>query len=147
MNYFSIEDLGMLYKRRSSKQYSVRRKVKAKPRKVGKRSKRMRKPRPGTNLTFVTSWCGKSNVGEEYPFGVSFDPRGAEIVVGRVIKVPKRTFDRAAYTLEDLPLYLQRANPFVITDGQRYLAIDTQGFTYPRYKGVVVLNGEKLPLW
>lgn len=96
-------------------------------------------------ITFRTSWCRKSYVGGEYPYDVSYDPSEAEQKTAEVIKVSQRVFSKIAKTLDDMPKSLSRMDVFVVTDGTRYLAVDPQGFDYPRYKGIVVVKGKGKP--
>jgi len=78
-----------------------------------------------------------------------------------VVTVPQKTYDQIEDTDGELPAYVlknvgkfktgTKANPSyhtgaVITDGQRFLVIDTQGYKYPRYKSRVHPEGAKKAL-
>ncbi len=105
-------------------------------------------------VDFKTEWRRKSNVSDKYPFDVSFCPKESDIVKGTPVhKVSESTYDKIASTLSDFTTKEKKAfgikekkektgsscthKVFIITDGKRHLAIDNQGFCYPRYKGVV----------
>ena len=58
-------------------------------------------------------------------------------------KVSKEDYDKIRNTLNPLPFAIQQSNmdnnyrPFIVTDGKRSIAVDTQGYDYPRYKSPV----------
>ena len=107
------------------------------------------------------TWCRKSNIGEEYPFGVKFDDKGNINTFKNVpvVKVSRKMYDKIGKTLDDMPprilKQIKQINctdngksamwGFVITDGEKWLAIDTQGFNYPQYKSPIRVNGKVLP--
>lgn len=41
----------------------------------------------------------------------------------------------------------QKRMGFIITDGNRYMIIDTQGYSYPRYKGTIEIDNKILKYW
>jgi len=102
---------------------------------------------------FYTDWRRKSSVGWKFPFDVTCCPPAGEKVIAPVINVTKREYDKIANTLDDFtPKMLKKFGMekkvdkygphcthkiVVITDGRRKLAVDNQGFCYPRYKGLV----------
>lgn len=105
-------------------------------------------------ITFFTQWRRKSNVGEKFPFDVSCCVEGKkDRVTAPLIDVSSKEYDAIANTLDDFnPLIMKKveiekaqiqyiesctSKRFVITDGKRKLAVDNQGFCYPRYKGLV----------
>ena len=90
------------------------------------------------------SWCRKSLVGDEYPFNVVFDLEENEIIKDiPIFEVNERDYKEITESLndfkEDYPQY------FVIKSNGRFLAIDTEGFKYPRYKSPVCYQNEILP--
>jgi len=89
-------------------------------------------------------WNCKSCVNGKYPFKVKWN-EGIEPEIKKnveIIRVSTEEYDNIADTLDDLIFNIQIA---VITDNTRYLAIDTQGYRYPRYKSVVCFEGQILP--
>jgi hypothetical protein len=105
----------------------------------------------------AVSWCRKSCIDQDEPFVVKYDYRVAEFFHNvRVLKVSKEQYDSIGKTLDDMDQRLlaevQEIQEgkyamwgFVITDGERWLAVDTQGYNYPRYKSPVCIDGRILP--
>ena len=63
-------------------------------------------------------------------------------------KVSEKDYNEIRNTLNPLPPKILQSNadnsyrPFIVTDGKRSMAIDTQGYEYPRYKSPVYkMNG------
>jgi hypothetical protein len=75
-----------------------------------------------------------------------------------IVKVTNERYDKYLNSLDDFDGNLKHkltdyslsdwgcAEGFIMTDGNRYVMIDTQGYGYPRYKGIIKLsNGKTLP--
>ena len=95
-------------------------------------------------------WCRKSGVQRSFPFNIE-KPKNWKTEFTRVIKqiplqvVDRETFNRIANTLQALPLDILRLasmnkHNVAIKCEDDYLAIDTQGYDYPRYKSFVVFQ-------
>jgi len=88
-------------------------------------------------------WARKSMLGREYPFGVprveECDPdeiSTLEVKPDMIIRVSEDEWDRIAETLAPLdPKFPD--DVFIITDSDRWLAVDPQGYDYPRYKSQI----------
>jgi len=81
-----------------------------------------------------------------------------------IIKVDKTEYHLITNTLKDftswtkkkiVPYYTkdyswsepQKRMGFIVTDGNRYMLIDTQGYSYPRYKGTIEIDNKILKYW
>lgn len=99
-------------------------------------------------LEFHVFWARKSNVGADFPFNLTppeewdLEVDGDVVCFDGVVSVPAPVFDKIAGTLDPLPFSLSALDRFVITDGSRCLAVDTQGYTYPRYKSYLLSKDE-----
>ena len=91
-------------------------------------------------------WARKSRIGGKYPFKVE-KPEDWETKSTVIIKeiplvsVNKRLFNKIAKTLNDLPVSILASlenYKIAIKNGENCLAIDTQGYIYPRYKSYIV---------
>jgi len=101
----------------------------------------------------------KSNINDDYPFDVEGFNEPDAILLDKtyIVKVSKTQYQQIAGTLNDIPRNILDKSKtfrtdkwgymygFIMTDGRRYMAIDTQGYDYPRYKGVIKIKGEILP--
>ncbi len=93
-------------------------------------------------------WARKSNANQKFPYNLE-NPENWETELTKVIKeiplivVEREMFDRISNTLQELPieiLTLAENCKFAIKCGEDYLAIDTQGYNYPRYKSYIVFQ-------
>ena len=116
------------------------------------------------------SWCRKSVVGEEYPFDVIWDSGRSgysdfyKIKKGTpILQVNKTAYDKVAKTMDyfsgDIVKKGDQAgilnergyakgksmDVFIVTDGKRQLAVDPQGYDYPRYKSPIKIDGKVIP--
>ncbi|MBI4171069.1 MAG: DUF3603 family protein [Candidatus Aenigmarchaeota archaeon] len=106
----------------------------------------------------AVSWCRKSCIGQDEPFAVKFDYKAAELFHDvKVLKVSQDKYDAIGKSLDDMDQKLltevQEIQEgkytmwgFVVTDSERWLAVDTQGYNYPRYKSPVCIDGRILAL-
>jgi len=98
-------------------------------------------------------WRRKSNVGNSYPFDVTdFKKKDARPFLDnewglwskpKIKKVDSNKYEKIAKTLDDMPI-TPKKGIFLITDGKRALAVDTQGYKYPRYKSVIKYKGKTI---
>lgn len=89
-------------------------------------------------------WNNKCCVDNEHPFRVTWN-KDSEIVIlnnVKIIRVHTEVYNNIADKLDDLKEGIQCV---VITDNIRYLAINTGGYKYPRYKSAVCYEGQILP--
>lgn len=93
-------------------------------------------------------WARKSCVDGRFPFDVE-KPEKWETKYTRtlkeipVISVSRQQFDKIGNTLNDLPIKVLSAMEnfkIVVKYKDKYLAIDTSGYKYPRYKSHVVIQ-------
>lgn len=93
-------------------------------------------------------WARKSNINGKFPFDV-IKPKKWETESTSVLKeiplvrVDRETFNKISNTLEDLPadiLELAENSLIAIKCEEDFLAIDTQGYKYPRYKSYIVFQ-------
>ena len=83
------------------------------------------------------------------------------LTVPPIIKVQPKTYNQIENTNDELPMHIKnklktfktgkKSKPIqhtgaIITDGERYLIIDTQGYDSPRYKSRIQLEKENKPL-
>lgn len=93
---------------------------------------------------YLVSWCRKSLVDGKFPFKVSFNRDYiVEIKNPKLIEMSKKNFDSISKTLSRFDFELQELikkkelQVFFVMAGKNILAIDTQGYDYPRYKSFV----------
>jgi hypothetical protein len=102
---------------------------------------------------FKVVWQRKSNTDDDWPFRVdepyNWNADAIQIIEDvPIVKVTSAEFDRMATTLDPIPqnvMQMAGYEPgsaknmvFIINDGQRRLAIDAEGYDYPRYKSYIV---------
>ena len=65
-----------------------------------------------------------------------------------VLRLSKSEYDKIRNTLTNFSPKVQnfsektaREGPFLITDGKHWLAVDPQGYEYPRYKSPIYVSG------
>lgn len=87
--------------------------------------------------------CRKVNANAKFPHHLlhpdDWDRGGISVVPSLpIVKATSKELEKAFNTLEDLDerlvLNSEIGTMFILTDGKNALAIDTQGYDYPRYK-------------
>jgi len=83
-------------------------------------------------------WCYKSCVGGKPPFAVVWrEGHATEGFFNKAYLVTRTEFDSVAETLGSFPFPGFPRTAFLMTDGERWMAVNPEGYDYPRYKSLL----------